>query len=141
MRAILILALVFAVWYVIADVPSCNPFSKYEETKHVSTCEKSAIVYGAYGGNLTVVASLSDCGKANTTSQISAVFADKRIKLQTAESFIFTYTISTTSSEESCVVFLQTADRPTPTDQNGFSNSPDIVRMKYSYLYLYTIII
>jgi hypothetical protein len=115
-----------------ADVPVCNPFSKYEDVQHYSTCKNSAIEYGAFGGNLTVAASLSDCGKTNGTSEISAYFADKRLKLVPAESYIFEYTISTTSKYGSCIVALQTADGATILDQNGIANSPEADTSKFS---------
>lgn len=57
---------------------------------------------------------------------ISAFFADKRIKLLPAESYVFEYTISTTRKDESCIVALQTADpKERIVDQNGLENSPD----------------
>jgi hypothetical protein len=126
---ILFLALACAIGYSMADVPVCNPFSKYEDVQHYSTCKNSAIEYGAFGGNLTVAASLSDCGKTNGTSEISAYFADKRLKLVPAESYIFEYTISTTSKYGSCIVALQTADGATILDQNGIANSPEAVSL------------
>lgn len=136
-RRIIFFALVLAFGYTFsADVPSCNPFAKYQDTKLYSTCKDSQLEYGAFGSPLKVVASLGNCGMKNGTSAITAFFADKRLKLQPAESYYLEYNINTTSKYGSCVVAIQTSDgAEIIKDQNGIENSADAVS---PYIILYT---